>query len=76
MDTLVGFFLLGLQPTGSKDPFALRRAVLGVIRILEKFNLDIPESIITDIQQIYFQETPNLSSKNIEKEFLYFLTND
>ena len=34
LDTLVGFFALDEKPTGSKDPFALRRAALGVIRIL------------------------------------------
>ena len=35
LDTLVGFFSVGLKPTGSKDPFALRRAALGIIRFLE-----------------------------------------
>ncbi len=35
LDTLVGIFGIGLKPKGSKDPFALRRAALGVIRILE-----------------------------------------
>ncbi len=34
LDTLEGFFRLGLMPTGSKDPFALRRAAFGVVRIL------------------------------------------
>ncbi|MGE0640976.1 MAG: glycine--tRNA ligase subunit beta [Thermoanaerobaculia bacterium] len=34
IDTLVGFFGLGLVPTGSKDPFGLRRAALGVVRIV------------------------------------------
>ena len=34
LDTLVGFFAIGEKPTGSKDPFALRRAALGVIRLL------------------------------------------
>jgi glycyl-tRNA synthetase beta chain len=34
IDTLVGFFAIGEKPTGSKDPFALRRAALGVIRIV------------------------------------------
>ncbi|WP_394728125.1 glycine--tRNA ligase subunit beta [Altererythrobacter sp. GH1-8] len=34
LDTLVGFFLVGEWPTGSKDPFALRRAVLGVISLI------------------------------------------
>jgi glycyl-tRNA synthetase beta chain len=33
LDTLVGFFAIGERPTGSRDPFALRRAALGVIRI-------------------------------------------
>src|SRR3954447_16141696 len=34
MDTLVGFWAIGEKPTGSKDPYALRRAALGVIRII------------------------------------------
>ncbi|USO01653.1 MAG: glycine--tRNA ligase subunit beta [Alphaproteobacteria bacterium] len=42
LDTLVGFFGVGIQPTGSKDPFALRRAALGALRILEEGQLNIP----------------------------------
>ncbi|HUP48727.1 MAG TPA: glycine--tRNA ligase subunit beta [Thermoanaerobaculia bacterium] len=34
MDTLAGFFAIGARPTGSKDPFALRRAAQGVVQIL------------------------------------------
>ncbi len=34
IDTLAGFFLIGLKPTGSRDPFALRRAAQGIVRIL------------------------------------------
>ena len=34
LDTLVGFFAIGETPTGSKDPYALRRAALGVIRLV------------------------------------------
>jgi glycyl-tRNA synthetase beta chain len=34
IDTLVGFFAIDEKPTGSKDPFALRRAALGIIRLL------------------------------------------
>jgi glycyl-tRNA synthetase beta chain len=34
LDSLVGFFAIGEAPTGSRDPFALRRAALGVIRLL------------------------------------------
>lgn len=39
MDTLVGFFGIGEIPTGSKDPFALRRAALGIIRLVRENNL-------------------------------------
>ncbi|MEA2239030.1 MAG: glycyl-tRNA synthetase beta chain [Thermoanaerobaculia bacterium] len=34
IDNLVGFFIIGAKPTGSKDPFALRRAAQGVVQIL------------------------------------------
>lgn len=34
-DTLIGFFAVGIKPTGSKDPYALRRTTLGIIRLLE-----------------------------------------
>ena len=41
LDTLVGIFAIGQTPTGDKDPFALRRAALGVLRILIENNLDL-----------------------------------
>ncbi|MBF0401425.1 MAG: glycine--tRNA ligase subunit beta [Magnetococcales bacterium] len=41
-DTLVGCFGVGLAPTGTKDPFALRRAALGVIRMVLVHNLHLP----------------------------------
>ena len=40
-DTLVGIFAAGLKPTGNKDPFALRRAALGLLRILLEAHLPI-----------------------------------
>jgi len=44
LDTLTGLFGLGLVPTGSKDPYALRRAALGVVRIVldRAWHLDLP----------------------------------
>lgn len=42
LDTLVGFYFINERPTGSKDPFALRRAVLGVILTLSKTVLRLP----------------------------------
>ncbi|MEM7206607.1 MAG: glycine--tRNA ligase subunit beta [Pseudomonadota bacterium] len=41
IDTLVGIFAIGQKPTGVKDPFALRRAALGVLRILIECDLSI-----------------------------------
>ena len=42
IDTLVGFWGIGEKPTGSKDPFALRRAALGVIRLIVENGLRVP----------------------------------
>ena len=42
IDSLVGFFGVGAKPTGSKDPFALRRAALGIIRIILETRLRMP----------------------------------
>jgi glycyl-tRNA synthetase beta chain len=40
-DSIAGMFALGMQPTGSKDPFALRRAANGIVRILAKHKLPL-----------------------------------
>ncbi|AMB77558.1 MAG: glycine--tRNA ligase subunit beta [Pseudomonadales bacterium] len=47
LDTLVGIFGIGMLPTGSKDPYALRRAALGILRILidKKLDLDLTEAV-------------------------------
>ncbi|QHF26255.1 glycine--tRNA ligase subunit beta [Pseudomonas sp. R32] len=47
LDTLVGIFGIGMLPTGSKDPYALRRAALGVLRILieKQLDLDLNEAV-------------------------------
>lgn len=42
LDALAGMFGIGQQPTGEKDPFGLRRAALGVVRILVERKLDLP----------------------------------
>ena len=53
LDTLVGIFGIGMLPTGSKDPYALRRAALGVLRILieKQLDLDLTEAIAFAIEQ-------------------------
>ncbi|MBA4792930.1 MAG: glycine--tRNA ligase subunit beta [Phenylobacterium sp.] len=42
LDTLIGFFSIDEKPTGSKDPYALRRAALGVIRIVLEGGVRLP----------------------------------
>ena len=42
LDTLVGFWAIGEKPTGSGDPYQLRRAALGVIRIVLENDLRLP----------------------------------
>jgi glycyl-tRNA synthetase beta chain len=51
LDTLVGFFAIDEKPTGSRDPFALRRAALGVIRILleNQLRLELELQIVTHV---------------------------
>lgn len=53
LDTLAGVFGLGQVPTGSKDPFALRRASLAVLRILveKQLNLDLRELLAAAVAQ-------------------------
>lgn len=53
LDTLVGIFGIGMLPTGSKDPYALRRAALGVLRILieKQLDLDLTEAVEFAVKQ-------------------------
>ena len=49
LDTLVGFFAIDEKPTGSKDPFALRRAALGVIRLVLENGVRLPVGEATSL---------------------------
>ncbi len=50
LDTLTGFWAIDEKPTGSKDPFALRRAALGVIRLILENDLRLPIDRFLDAQ--------------------------
>jgi glycyl-tRNA synthetase beta chain len=69
LDTLVGFFMMGEKPTGSKDPYALRRASLGVIRIVveNKLNVRLLSEIILNSSQIIRQLTLGEVATDIRK---------
>jgi glycyl-tRNA synthetase beta chain len=53
LDSLKGFFAAGEKPTGSGDPFALRRAALGVIRILLENGLRLPLRVPEDLTAFF-----------------------
>lgn len=55
LDTVLSFFSVGLIPSGSNDPYALRRATQGIVRILDAFGWDIPlDELIRDLYALSF----------------------
>ncbi|GMR07899.1 MAG: hypothetical protein BMS9Abin26_0903 [Gammaproteobacteria bacterium] len=58
LDTLVGIFGIGQAPTGDKDPFALRRAALGILRVAIEFGLPL------DLQSLLEQAADNYQHVN------------
>jgi glycyl-tRNA synthetase beta chain len=57
LDTLVSFFSIGEKPTGSRDPYALRRAAIGVIRILLQSRTRLPlKRFVTDELLAFFAD--------------------
>ena len=54
LDTIVGCFMIGLEPSGSQDPYALRRQALGFLRILIERRITVPIShLITESSRLY-----------------------
>jgi len=62
LDTLVGIFAIGQMPTGTSDPFALRRAGLGVLRILIEGAIDLDLTHLLEKATDHF--TPELKAEN------------
>ncbi len=74
IDTLVGFFGINEKPSGSKDPFALRRIALGIIKtvIENKKNLKINDLLIYS-SSLYQDQGYNFSNHDTQKELNNFL---
>ena len=74
IDTLVGFFGINEKPTSSKDPFALRRTALGIIRTIieNKKNLKTHD-LFSFSSSLYEDQGFNLRNKNLQKELNDFL---
>lgn len=64
LDSLVGLFAIGEKPTGSKDPFALRRAALGVIRIIIDNQLRLPLRVMFDKTAAQYDKKLFVESKD------------
>ena len=69
LDTIVGLFAIGLIPTGSADPFALRRSAIGVINIINENNWEVSLSEIVDyVLYVYTDEMHLAFDYNVVKE--------
>jgi len=54
LDTIMGIFSIGPRPTGSKDPFALRRRVFGIVKILISLELNVSmRALVDDVITLY-----------------------
>ena len=74
VDTLVGFFGINEKPTSSKDPFALRRSAIGLLRIIVENKLNIQlKDLINYSTNVYVEQKVELSNNSITKELLFFL---
>jgi glycyl-tRNA synthetase beta chain len=74
IDTLVGFFGINEKPTSSKDPFALRRTALGIIRTIieNKKNFKVND-LLSYSSSLYQDQGYNLNNQNLQKELNNFL---
>ena len=70
MDTILSFFSVGLIPSGSNDPYALRRATQGVVRILDKFGWHIALDEL--VEEIYALQFDSLTYSNKEQVLDFF----
>ena len=74
IDTLVGFFGVNEKPSSSKDPYALRRTALGIIRIIIENKRDLKtRDLISYSSNIYLDQGFNFSNNTLQKDILNFL---
>ncbi len=74
VDTLIGFFGIGEKPTSSKDPFALRRSCLGIIRIITENKIQVPlKEIFNNAKNLYLTQRYRLTNEKIIEELEEFL---
>ncbi len=74
LDVLVSMFGIGERPTGSKDPYALRRAALGVIRLILENNIRVPLSEILLISHNSFENGTLEEYSSYKDSLVSFIT--
>ncbi len=73
IDSLVGFFGINLKPTSSKDPYALRRSTIGLIRMILENNKELKiKDLINYSSLIYNEQNLKFDSKKINQELSAF----
>jgi glycyl-tRNA synthetase beta chain len=72
IDTLVGFFANDEKPTGSKDPFALRRAALSVIRLIVENELRLPLLKVFKTAHSHYEELVSSNGNEVSGDLLNF----
>ena len=74
IDTLVGFFVIDEKPTSSKDPFALRRAAIGLLRIIIENKLSFKlRDLISYAVRLYQEQGVEIKNEKTEQEVLEFI---
>ena len=74
IDTLVGFFAIDEKPTSSKDPFALRRAAVGLLRIIIENKLSFKLiDLISYAVRLYQEQGVSTKNEKTEQEVLAFI---
>jgi len=73
LDSLVGFFGINLKPTSSKDPYALRRLAIGLIKMILENNKEFKiRDLINYSCQLYNEQSRNFETKSIQKDLIEF----
>ena len=74
IDTLVGFFVIDEKPTSSKDPFALRRAAIGLLRIIIENKLVFKlRDLISYSMRLYEEQGVEIKNEKTEQQVLDFI---
>ena len=71
LDSVAGFFAIGIQPTGSQDPYALRRQALGILNIMMEKKLDVRLFDLLDLALENF-DFEDMDKKSVKSDLMSF----